>query len=328
MIRFWKESFTHVATLLTTVGVFISLGIFISSFFFLLMGVDPVLVCLRASGGVVSLIIVLFLLRIPAVKEHMEIMKQDNLTIANHWTKDKDLVRLTWYLCAGYVIYAILVIVGMVLWFQYDMSQINDFLVELSMKKVPDVAHQNMIFERLFNTKAFPVWMFGLSLFFVTRTVRFVGACHIILYRENSVQNVFTAMCKECYQYGGTVLGVGIPLFGTGAMMMTSSPMLFPANHITNFVNIYIPMFHGYGFPVGTITPQVRNVYLLQLPNYNPLDHVGPDTIMDPASQDQFMIQNMSKIRKTFSTTQLQVMGVDPSLISNYPSGSLVKKGE
>ena len=156
MIRFWKESLTHVATLLTTVGVFISLGIFISSFFFLLMGVDPVLVCLRASGGVVSLIIVLFLLRIPAVKEHMEIMKQDNLTIANHWTKDKDLVRLTWYLRAGYVISAVSVIVGVVLWCQYDMSQIYDFLVELSMK-VPDVAHQNMIFERLFNTKAFPL---------------------------------------------------------------------------------------------------------------------------------------------------------------------------
>lgn len=326
MIRFWKESFTHVATLLTTVGVFISLGIFLSSFFFLLMGVDPVLVCLRASGGVVSLIIVLFLLRIPAVKEHMEIMKQDNLTIANHWTKDKDLVRLTWYLRAGYVISAISVIVGVVLWCQYDMSQIYDFLVELSMK-VPDVAHQNMIFERLFNTKAFPFLMFGLSFFFVTRTVQFVAACHIILYRNNSVRNVFTAMCKECYKYGGTVLGVGTPLFGTGAMMMTSSPMLFPANHSTNFVNIYTPMFHGYGFPVGTITPQVRNVYLLQLPNYNPLDHVGPDNILEPDSQDQFMIQNMSKIRKTFSTTQLQVMGVDPSLISNYPSGSLVKKG-
>lgn len=326
MIRFWKESLTHVAALFTTVEVFIFLGILSSSFFLLLMGADPMLVCLRASGGVASLLVVLFLLRIPAVKEHMEIMKQDNLTIANHWAKHKHLVRLTWYLRAGYVISAISVRVGVVLWCQYDMFQINDFLLNLSMK-VPDVAHQNMIFERLFNTKAFPFFMFGLSFFFVTRTVQFVAACHIIFYRNNPVRNVFTAMCKEYYKYGGTVIGVGTPLFGTGAMMMTSSPMFFPANHITNFVNIYIPMFHGDGFPVGTITPQLRNVYLLQLPNYNPLDHVGPENIMDPALQEQFMIQNMQKIRKTFSTTQLQVMGVDPSLISNSHSGRLVKKG-
>ena len=54
MIRFWKESLTHVATLLTTVGVFTSVGIFISSFFFLLVGVDAVVVCLRVSVIVVT----------------------------------------------------------------------------------------------------------------------------------------------------------------------------------------------------------------------------------------------------------------------------------
>lgn len=321
IVSFLKQSLTHVASLFTTVGGFISIGLFCSSAFLLFIGVAPYVVCLRASYGICSLIGVLLLLRVPAIKEHMAIIKQDALTIAAHWANDKDLVRLTWYLRAGYGISAISVIVGVVLWCQYDMAQVHDYMVQL-LASVPDLAHQGMIFECLYSTKGFAFFTFGLILFVVTRTVQFCAACHIILYRNTPVRAVFASFCKECYTFGGLVAGVGVPVFGASSVVMASSPMLFPASYITNFVNIYIPGFHGHGFPLGTLTTQIRHVFFLELPKYNPLDHVGPDNMMNADSQHQFMVENIADIRKKCSIHQLQTMGVDPSLISNYTSGS------
>lgn len=42
------------------------------------------------------------------------------------------------------------------------------------------------------------------------------------------------------------------------------------------------------------------------------------EKILDPQSQNRFVMENIPAIRKKFSTAQLQAMAIDPFLVSNY----------
>lgn len=311
--------------LFSSVAIFVFVSVIIYSIFMVFNGAGPEWwVALRILLSIVGVIVGLKLRRIPEVKDYMAIMQQDAITIANHWAQGSDLVRLTWYLRAGYLVSAISFVIGLILLFQWDLPQVQNYMIELY-QNVP-VNYQGMPIEYLYNTKVFPFFLFGLSLSFFTRIVQFIATCHIILYRNNPVRAGFAVFCKECYVLGATMIGAGVPIVATGSMIMAANPMIIPANSITNFINMKIPGFTGYGFPVRTLTAQIRNVFLSDMATYDPWEHVGADKIMDPESQDRFVMNNINAIRKKFSTSQLQMMGIDPPIISNY-TGGMVKKG-
>ena len=119
-LSLFKQIPPYAAALFSSVGIFVFLGIIISSILMVLNGADPGWVALRTFCSTVGLIVGLKLLRIPAVKDHLSIMQQDSVTIANHWSQDSDLIRLTWYLPAGYLVSAISFVIGLILLFQWE----------------------------------------------------------------------------------------------------------------------------------------------------------------------------------------------------------------
>ena len=299
---------------------FVSVMILLSSLVLLWSGTDWTLVLIRALYGFMSLGLALMIKRIPSVQNVLLTMEEDQRTIANHWAQDRDLIQLTWCLRAGYLLFALSIVVSIVLWFQYDMPKLQIFALELYQSPC-NTGHQDKILQWLYNTKAFPFFVFGYTLVYLTLAVQFVATCHIILYRNTPTKMGIKVFCQECYKHGSIAFAVGVPVFGTASVLMASSPMFFPANSVTNFVHTSFPGFNGYGFPTGTVTPQIRNTFLQELPNYNPWDHIGPDKILDAQKQDNFIRENIVPIRKKFGLGQLQTMGIDPPIVSNYGTG-------
>lgn len=314
-----KTSFgPQIGAVFSSATLFVSLMIFISSLVLLWSGTDWTLVLIRALYGFMSLGLALMIKRIPSVQNVLLTMEEDQRTIANHWAQDRDLIQLTWCLRGGYLLFALSIVVSVVLWFHYDMPNLQVFALELYYETPLDIGRQEKLLQWLYNTKAFPFFVFAYILVYLTITVQFVATCHIIFYRNTPTRMTIKIFCQECYKHGSIAFALSVPVVGTGSVIMASAPMFFPANSITNFVHTYFPGFNGYGFPSGTLTPQTRNTFLQELPNYNPWDHVGPDKILDPAKQDKFIRENIGQIRKSYSVAQLQVMGIDPPMVSNY----------
>ena len=123
-------------------------------------------------------------------------------------------------------------------------------------------------------------------------------------------------ICKECYKFGTKAAAVGLPIAVDVNVGMAASPLMFKSTIPTNFINTYFPWSQGYGYPLNTCITQTRDVFLSELPNYNPRDLLGPDYILDSEKQDTFIRENIGQIRKKYSLVQLQTMGIDPPVIT------------
>jgi hypothetical protein len=313
--------------LCTSVTLFISLGILLSSVILLAFNTDWTLVLLRALLGFIGLGVVMLLQRIPAVQKVLEQSKEDDRTIAAHWTQDADLIRLTWYLRVGYVLSAIIMFVCVCMVMPYELKELHTIGCNLAYSGADEATRVRLLDAYLTSSWSVLLGSVSLLLFFIAITVSFLATCHIILYRNNPVKGFLFAMCKECYKYGGTVVAIGAPVTLGVHIGMAASPFMFKTTMATNMINIYFPLSQGYGYPLGTHLPHTRDSFLMLLPNYNPRDLLGPDSILDAQKQDTFIHENIGRIRKKFSLSQLQAMGIDPPIVSNYGTG-LAKTGE
>ena len=316
---------TNIAALFTPLVMFISASLFFSSLLLLWYGVDPVSVFLRALVGFLGIGGAVAVSSIPSVQKLMLSVQEDDRTIAAHWAQDADLVKLTWGLRAGYLISVLTMLAGMYMLVTLDLPALYQFSSSLIHDGVENDTRIDQIYAWLQARTSVHLVVFSLLIFFVTSTLQFVAACHIIFFRNNPVRNGMIAFCKECYKYGAPVLAGGVLTGGTVTTVMASSSLHFKATVATNFVNMYGPFSQGYGFALGTSTPHIRDMYLRELPNYNPHDLLGPGNILDSEKQNAFVGQNIGTIRKKFSTLQLQAMEIDPPIISNYGTGVMKK---
>ena len=316
---------TNIAALFTPMVMFISGSLLLSSLVLLWYGADPVSVFLRALVGFIGIGGAVAVSNIPSVKKLMLIVQEDDRTIAAHWAQDADLVKLTWGLRAGYLISVLTVLAGVYMLVTLDLPAMHELSLSLIRDGVDNDTRIDQIHSWLQARTSVRLVSLSFLLYFVTSTIQFVAACHIIFFRNNPVRVGIIAFCKECYKYSTPIIAASGITGGTATSLMASSPLHFKATVATNFMNTYGPFAQGYGFALGTSTPHIRDMYLRELPNYNPQDLIGPGNILDSEKQDEFVDQNIGTIRKKFSTLQLQTMGIDPPMISKYGTGVIQK---
>ena len=174
----------QIGALFTSKILFVSIMVLISSFMLLWYGTDWTLVLTRVLLGFIGIGLAFALQRIPSVRNALLNMQEDDRTIANHWAQDFDLIRLTWYLRAAYLISAITMIVCVCMVVPYDLQELYILGSNLGYSGADEATRIRLLDSYVESSWSFWLGSLSLLIYFLTITVEFVATCHIILYRK------------------------------------------------------------------------------------------------------------------------------------------------
>ena len=197
------------------------------------------LICLILYIGIYQYIISILFFRVffylktfPYIQDKLKIFKEDQLTIADHWKKDKDLIIIT-YICRFLYLIGISILC-------YFLSYIRS--LETEFLKVLLSGGKNI--EELLLPWHMEILLFvGCSLILCGLLLTFIAETHIIFYRNTPVKAKILHGYINCAKTMAVIAGVGIPIVDG-----VSNSFVVQPNLLTNTYQKSVPWGRGYGY--------------------------------------------------------------------------------